>query len=189
MTFIVSCAVISNHNNGVGKVLVIYPPYRFSITCHICCPEIGICIYLTSSISSSILFLSLTNLEPRCGAFRQSDTCHQPNSQGRCELALPQPLVPGEGGLNVIVHVLQIIVKLRVDNDMNSLIVLRSHWRHLFVIVALLIFNIWRESRGCQNLFTALNKCFWDHLYLSFHPVLISNKYLYPHNLEVVRFM
>ena len=30
MTFIVSCAVISNHNNGVGKVLVIYPPYRFS---------------------------------------------------------------------------------------------------------------------------------------------------------------
>ena len=31
MTFIVSCAVISNHNNGVGKVLVIYPPYRFSV--------------------------------------------------------------------------------------------------------------------------------------------------------------
>ena len=30
MTFIVSCAVISNHNNGVGKVLVIYPPYKFS---------------------------------------------------------------------------------------------------------------------------------------------------------------
>ena len=25
MSFIVSCAVISNHNNGVGKLLVIYP--------------------------------------------------------------------------------------------------------------------------------------------------------------------
>ena len=81
-----------------------------------------------------------------------SDTRHQPNSQGRCELE-------GEGGLNDIVHVLQIIVKLRVDNDMNSLIVLRSLWRHSFVIVALLIFNIWRESRGC-HLFTALKKCF-----------------------------
>ena len=74
-----------------------------------------------------------------------------------CKLALP--LVPRGGDLFVIVHVLQIIVKLRVDIDMNSLIMLRSHWRHSFVIVALLIFNIWRESWGC-HLFTALKKCF-----------------------------
>ena len=62
----------------------------------------------------SILFLSLTNLESRCGASRHLSPT---NSQGRCELALP--LVPGEGGLNVIVHVLQIIAKIRVDNEMN----------------------------------------------------------------------
>ena len=35
MSFIVSCAVISNHNNGVGKLLVIYPllkHFRFTYT-------------------------------------------------------------------------------------------------------------------------------------------------------------